>query len=209
MIEAPISAPGCFGHASIFKHESKICGACDSFDVCESVVGERLQSFSAKANLADFIARHDNGNIARGATARVSSTNSVDSKNVERKQPVSRVRRVFTEVEQNIISSLPKKTQGDVQRIFEQRLDKTMLESITSKVNPFPFKGKRYLHVACELLIRDGGFTKQSLREHYIRRLSWTKQTSFAHVSMVIAIMTKLSVVTPTKEGFKIKEVDN
>lgn len=198
-VGSSVNAPGCYGHASVFSHSNSICKACPAFAECGQVVESKLKAFSSKVDVSDHVKRHANGKVASGILHELEVEAAViNLRDVpERKQKVARVKKVLNTAELALMETLPKKVQVEAKKLIAVGTDKVILTDLQSGKNPFPFEGKRYLHVACDLLLK-GGFTKSSLRQEYMDRLPWTKETAFSHVSMIISLFTAFGVI---KEG--------
>lgn len=205
-----VHAPGCYGHASVFAYSNPICKACPAFAECGETVTAKLKAFAEKADVSDHSARHTNGAIDAGVLhALEANAAEVQIRKVpKRRQPVARVKVNLTPEDAAIVESMPVKVRVMGRNMIASGEAKGMLAKLRAGENPFPFEGKRYLHVACEMLLQ-GGFTKASLRERYMTRLSWSKETSFSHVSMAISIFTAFGVIEETKAGFIIKPAIN
>lgn len=144
-----IKAPGCYGHASVFKHTSVICKACPSFGTCEQVVAVKLKSIAKRVDIGDFVRRHDNESTKAGIPLVLDTQHNLDAKKpIKRKQPVKIVKRDLTDSELDILAKLPKKVVAIGKQLIDSHLDKTALGSLLKGINPFPYDGKRFLHIA-------------------------------------------------------------
>lgn len=200
-----IKAPGCYGHASVFKHASIICKACPSFSACEGVVAVKLKTISKRVDIGDFVKRHDNASMKAGIPI-VFETNGVlnAKKPIKRQQPVKIVKREMTEEELAILASLPKKVVAIGKQLIDAHLNKTALGSLLRGVNPFPYEGKKFLNIASSMLI-DGGFTRGDLKSVYMTQ-GMSDGTAAAHVSMAIAVFTAFSIASEVERVFKLNE---
>ena len=201
-----IVTPGCFGHASIFKHSNPICKACGGFTQCEEKVAQKLAAFNKRADLTDHVIRHQNGSLESGAKTSKIEAADIDVNVVpERNLPIARVKRVLTEEENKMLESMPVKVRVEAKRLMNYGLLSVVKSNLQAGINPFPFEGKKFLHVACRLLLA-GGFTKASLRGEYMTQLGWTESTSFSHVSMALSILQSIDAIMQVKDKFVIKE---
>lgn len=203
-----IKAPGCYGHASVFKHTSPICKACPSFGACEGVVAVKLKSISKRVNIGDFVKRHDNESMKAGIPLVHEAQDTLDArKQIKRQQPVKIVKRELTDKEQEILAILPKKVIAIGKQLIDAHLDKTALSSLLKGSNPFPYNGKRFLHIACNMLM-EGGFTRGELKKAYMTN-GMSDGTAAAHVSMAVALFNAFSIASETEKVFKLNRGTN
>lgn len=194
---AEITAPGCYGHASSFSHTSKTCGVCPAFSTCEVKVAEKLKSMSKKVDLTDFIIRHDSASLLAGIPIVHETDVQIDSKKpIKRTQPVKKVNRVYTADEEAIMKSLPKKVVVFGKQLIDSGLDKIALKTLLGGSNPFPYDGKRFLHLASKLLLNDG-FTRQELKALYMTN-GMSDGTAASHVSMAVALFKAFKITVET-----------
>lgn len=207
-----VTTPGCFGYPSTFKHTSPICSKCSSKAACADKVSEKLNAIAKKVDISDFVARHDNESGLAPLLTKESVIQLDAKKPVKRIQPVSVVKRTFSEQEELLIASLPKKVAVIARQIMQDGVDKTAIRELIKGVNPFAFNGKRFLHLACKLLL-DDGFTRKQLMTLYMEKTSetkgMTKDTAASHVTMALSMFKAFKMVVESNGVFKINKGEN
>jgi hypothetical protein len=192
-----IGVPGCFGFPTCFKHTSDTCLACPAFATCEVKVAEKMKSMSKKMDLKDFIIRHESASIKAGIPLVASSNVELDiNRPIKRKQPVAIVKRAYTKAEEVLLESLPKKVVAFGKQLIDSGLAVTARETLLGGSNPFPYDGKRFLHLACTMLLSDG-FTRQELKALYMTN-GMSDGTAASHVSMALALFKTFGIAVET-----------
>lgn len=165
----------------------------------------KLKSFAQHINLRDqlakFESRSDGATSAPAAPVGVTVTVNVPARTAR----FEKVRVGLTEQDRALLERLPVKVAKKAKLLMEQNLDKVARKELAAGRNPFLLKGNGYLHVACEMLL-NGGFTRASLREEYIKRLGWTQGTAFSHVSVVVSLFSALGLAVETDHGFQMPQ---
>lgn len=196
--------PGCFASASNYSATSRICGKCPINVDCGVEVGKKLRAYSAKADVSDFLEQHE----SQEAEKRKAQPVTITVKPKRETKPVQ-VKRIFTEREQAILDSVTSvKPKNELRKLIEAGFCADLQSTLQARQNPFPYDGKRYLHVAHAMLL-EGGFTKASLRERYMTQLGWVQNTAFPHVAMACSILTALGIAEETKSGFVLSPTSN
>lgn len=201
-VNITVHAPGCYSHASVFRHNNPICKACPAFVDCSNAVEAKLKAFSQKVDVSDHVTRHGNGKLEMGIMNElVIEPAVINLPDVPvRKQVVAKVKKVFSQEELSFLELLPKKVQMEARKLMERDEASRMLPCMLKGENPFPFEGRRFLHVACNMVIK-GGFTKTSLRQEYMTQLGWSKETAFSHVSIIVGLFKAFNLITEDKNG--------
>jgi hypothetical protein len=190
---AKISAPGCYGAISCFKHTSDTCKVCPHFGDCEVKVAEKLKSMAKKVDLSDFIIRHDSASMLAGIPIVHESNVKIETKKpIKRTQPVKKVARIYTDEEKGILESLPVKVAVIGKQVIDSGLSRIALKELLGGSNPFPYDGKRFLHLACKLLLVNG-FTRQELKALYLEN-GMSSGTAASHVSMAVALFKAFGI---------------
>lgn len=201
-----INAPGCYASPSTFNRTSEICKVCPAIESCGERAAEKLKSLSKVGNISDFILRHDSAAIELGGKL-VHQSEDIQlevKKPVKRTQPVAMVKRAYTENEQAIIDSLPKKVVAMGKQFINTGLSSSAHKSLLGGSNPFPYDGKRFLHLASKLLLSDG-FTRQGLKALYMAH-GMGDATAASHVSMAIALLKAFKIVVETENKIIINK---
>lgn len=185
--------PGCFGHVSVFNRKSKICEACSLKSACDEEVGKKLISFASQADIADYVKRH--------GAAGVPGVTKITKTSPARTSKVIRIKPEYTEEEIRMMESVSSKASAELRKIIDAGTHKAAKKMLQARQNPFPYEGKRFLHVACSMLL-ETGFTKASLRQHYMQHLGWTKNTAFPHVTIACAVLQALGIAVDDKGMF-------
>lgn len=201
-----IGAPGCFGSPSTFKRTSEICRVCPAIETCGEKAAEKLKSLSKVGNISDFIIRHDSAAAQLGGKL-VHESDDVEvevKKPLKRTQPVAMAKRAYTDVELAIVSSLPKKVVAMGKQFINTGLSATAHKALLGGSNPFPYDGKRFLHLASKLLLSDG-FTRQELKALYMEH-GMSDGTAASHVSMAIALFKAFKIAVETENKIIINK---
>jgi hypothetical protein len=183
--------PSCHGDASVFSFRSKTCSGCRHFDSCVSVTHDYLQQLRPAPHIALMLERH--------ARFDANKADKGDAGVIEGK-------RDLTAEEEVIASKLPVKTAPQYRRIVSEGYLPLMKRGLERGRNPFRIDGYKYLHIAFAMLLQ-GGFTKKSLRLHYMATCGWSEGTAFSAVSMIWHLFPAFGIATevdgsllPTRE---------
>ena len=163
-------APSCHGDPSVFSFKAKTCTGCRHFDSCVNLTHDSLLQLRQAPQITAMLERH----------ARFKAG--------EQSEP-----RELTEDEEAIAKKLPVKIAPQYRRIVSEGFIPLMQRGIETGTNPYKPEGYKYLHVAFGLLLQ-GGFTKKSLRLHYMQECGWSEGTAFSAVSMVWHLFTVTGV---------------
>jgi hypothetical protein len=161
--------PSCHGDPSTFSFKSKTCTGCRFFDGCVSLTHDTLLQLKVGEAATVMLERH----------ARFSAYKAQKSG-----ECVVAGKRALTPAEEEVAKSLPVKTAVQYRRIVSEGFVPLMKQGVASGINPFKQEGYKYLSVAFDVLLA-GGFTKKSLRLHYMTECGWSEGTAFSAVSMI------------------------
>lgn len=214
MVEMADQAPGCFGAASVFSHDSKVCQSCKAFQECASRSLQRLEQIKGIINVSDLLAKHARAQKAATATRaarRSAELEALSAPTVNKpapKAPVARktqVAKVVFEIDeeaQAVIAKIGnKKAAAQAVVLCKSNAIQIAREELASGRNPFNDGGPRFLAVACDELLA-GSFTKQSLKTALMERLSWSEGTAGSHVAIVCALLAAFSIIQESGEAF-------
>jgi hypothetical protein len=203
--------PLCFGSPSVFSLEAVACKECAWFQTCHDASYVKLKAMGEKFDVSDMLARFERS-TSRAATSPFklvdAPTNPLPMAalettltTIERTTKLAKVKQDLTETDQAVIAGMPKKVAIKMRRLMELNVDKKAREGLATKVNPFPFKGNAYLHVAFDMLVKNG-FTRSSLRGVFQERLKWTEGTAFPHVTAVIWLFLAMQIAVEERGVF-------
>lgn len=208
------SAPGCFGAASVFSHDSNVCKACPAFEECAKRSLQRLEDIKGIVNVSDLLMKHARAQKGAAAVRLARREQALEQSNapmvtkpapkqpVERKTTVAKVTFEIDEDEQAVIARIGnKKAQAQAIVLCKSNLIQIARQELSAGRNPFADTGPRFIAVACDLLI-GGGFTKQALKQALMDRLEWTDGTASSHVSIVCALFDAFSIIKASGEGY-------
>lgn len=205
----PVSAPGCFGAASVFSHDSTICQECPAFQECAAAALQRLESIKQIVNVSDLLAKHQKAQIGQRKIRAARRQEAVEqapkpvqgttqkpviTEPVERTTPVAKVTFEIDHDTQQVIARIPNQKAAQ-QAIVLCKANKIEIakESLTNGLNPFDDTGPKYLQVACQMLLADG-FTRATLREELKERLEWSDTTAASHVSIAVGLLPAFDI---------------
>lgn len=203
------NAPGCFGAATVFSHDSVVCQSCPMFQECSVAALERLNSIKQIVNVSDLLAKHAKAQKGQQAIRAARRKDAVENapkpvqkslqkpevtEPVERQTQVAKVTFEIDAATQQVIARIPNQKAAQ-QAIVLCKANKIEIAkaALTSGINPFADGGPKYLFVACELLL-DKGFTRATLKEALMEKLSWTDTTAASHVSIAVGLLPAFDI---------------
>lgn len=211
------NAPGCFGSAIVFSHDSVTCGACPHFEQCAGVTLERLNQISGTVNVTDLMAKHRRAQKLQAPIRAARQQEQIENAPppvqattqkpavtapVERKTTVARVVFEIDEATQQVIARIPnQKAAAQAVVLCKANRIEIAKEALSKGENPFTESGPKYLQVACDMLLR-GGFTRGSLKEELQAQLGWTPTTAASHVSIAAALLPAFDIASLAGETF-------
>lgn len=207
-------APGCFGAASVFSHDSAVCRGCVVFDKCGEKARQRLEEIKELVNVSDLLKRHEK---AKKLMAPVRAKRAEEdaaklpqdapkkkpvTTPVERKTTVAKVSFEIDEESKNVIAKISnQKAAGQAVILCKSNMIEIARSELAAGRNPFATSGPRYLFVACDMLLR-GGFTRASLKQEMQQQLSWTESTAASHVSIVVGLFPAFNIIEAKGDAF-------
>ena len=198
-----MNAPGCFGAASVFSHDSNTCRACPQFDECAGKALERLQAISETVNVTDLMRKHQRAQ-QRASIDRHAQQHEEEVKNeriIQRSKPIGQIQRKTTVEKVNF--EVDPATQLAIAKIGNKKAGAfalTLCQTVTVdemrkdfRAGLNPFKSPNWLHAVGNMLCGDP-FTRASLKAHYMTEFNWTEGTAGSHVSIAIALITGIGI---------------
>jgi len=205
-------APGCFGAASVFSMDSKVCQGCVAFEACNAESMKTLEAIQSTINVKDILAKHVRARqqaqakaeadrirqaasvppvkFAKAAAAVEKAKTPAITQPAAITQPVKRkttVEQVTFEISAEHQAALARignvKTYDQAVILCRQNKITECREGLAKGVNPFAETGPAFLRVACDLLM-NGGFTKATLKARFVAEFGWTDNTAGSHVAM-------------------------
>lgn len=209
------TAPGCFGAASVFAHDSEVCARCESFSDCSGAAMKTLESIKGIINVDDLMKRHAaakrkaNENLAKRDTEQDAAAPpgniqaGVQTTPVERKTQVQKVEFELTEDEQAVVAKLPKKASSIAISLLKGGMLDQLREGLSKGENPFTSSQRwpAYLRTAAQALI-EGGFTRADLKARFMAEFDWQDTTAGPHVSLVLALLMSFKVIQVQGDKF-------
>lgn len=163
----PVTDRGCMGMPSVLNVASPSCQSCKGFAPCRTAALSVLETVRGTVKVDDMI--HELRAGQEGAKPAV-------------------------EIE-FAIASVPKKVAPRLRSLLAKGFDRAARDALRDGVNPFPLSGAKHMHLAGELLLL-GRFTKGQYRQDCMNKFGWAEGTAFSEVSMAIALMRGLGLVS-------------
>ena len=207
-------APGCYGAASVFGSDSKVCQACVAFDPCGATSLRTLEFIQSTINVKDLLAKHERARqvaIARAAAnkptpvvkpklfanAPVIPTQAERTvaqpalpATVERRTAVERVKFGISPAHQAIIASIKNvKAREVATSLCESNKMNECIKDLPRSVNPFATSGPQFVRITCDMLLR-GGFTQARLKTRLVVERSMTEGSASSHSSLICGIFS-------------------
>lgn len=177
--------PSCHGDPSVFSFASTTCTSCKNFDSCVGTTHDSLLQLKPAGAITVLLERHVRFNRYR--------------EDKEHRASVITGKRELTDEEEVTAKRLPVKVASQYRRIVSEGFIPLMVKGLAKTSNPFDTNGYKYLSVAFDQLLR-GGFTKRSLRLHYMEKCGWSESTAFSAVNMVWHLFTACGVASEVNE---------
>lgn len=218
MAQTDINKPACFGAATVFSFDSDICRNCVCYDECSNAAKQRLEHIRKVINVDDLLAQHEKarkqGKARRAARKAIEQESRpvaspqpqkpVD-KPVERTTPIAKVTFEIDKESHSVIAKIPnQKAQAQAVVLCKSNMIEIAKKEFGEGRNPF-LEGPKYLSVAAEALL-EGGFTRSTLKERYVKDLGWTESTSASHVSIVVGLLPAFGIIKQEGDLFIINK---
>lgn len=209
-----LKAPGCFGAASVYSRDSKVCGQCPAFEACGEASLATLQAIRDRIDVRDLLKRHE----AAKAAVEARKPEPV----VEQAQPVPAAPKVSKPIERTtkaikVTFEVNPDTQALVLKIGNGKAKDlaltlckagvlpTLKAELAAGRNPFDAMTQfRHVGIACRLLLA-GGFTLAELKAQLMSELKWSAGTAGSQRAQVMAILEAFDVVTVNGEKHTLK----
>jgi hypothetical protein len=208
-----MNAPGCFGAASVFSHDSKTCKACPQFNQCADLSLERLQSISGTVNVTDLMRKHQRAQ-QRASIDRAAQQEEEEVKNgrvIQRAKPIGQIQRKSTV--EKVAFEIDPETQTAIANIGNKKANAfalTLCKNMTVdqiradfRAGLNPFKSPNWLHTVGNMLCGDP-FTKAQLKVQFMTEFNWSDGTAGSHVSIAVALVTGIGIAMEHQGSFML-----
>lgn len=207
-----MNAPGCYGAASVFCHDSAACRACPAFTECSRESLQRLQSLQDKIDVSDLLKKHHRAqaNASPAREQRQHDEETRDTRVIQRAQPIEPIQRktklekiVFhvCDETQTIIGKIGnKKAQDQAIALCKAGTLTQIVEAFQKGENPFP-ETPRWLRAAGGLLLA-GPVSKSEMKASFAQLFGWTDGTAGSHVSIVVSLVMGLGIAVEKDGAF-------
>lgn len=209
-----MNAPGCFGAASVFAHDSHTCQQCPAFDDCSKVALERLQAISGIVNVSDLLKKHASAQHSAGAdrAQRHQSEAVKETRVIQRAQPIETIQRKTTvekvtfEIDPITFAAIAsisnKKANAQAITLCKGMTINKIRADLNEQVNPFG-PTPAWLNLVGESLASNAeSFTRPGLKALFVERLGWSEGTAGSHVAIAIALVTGLGIAVEHEGSF-------
>lgn len=223
LVDVALIAPGCFGAASVFSHDAKVCQACPAFEQCAGESFKRLETIAPMIDVTDLMKRHQKAQLALAAKREaerpepeeaepaLTEDNTPPAPGPERKKPVARKTRkekvefIVDAGSQRLMDTITnKKALALAKTIAKTHTIDSMKERLTNGENPFASSGPAFLRVAFAMMFA-GGFTRRTLKERLVTEMDWTDGTAASHVSIAVSLLVPLQIAIANGDLYVLK----
>jgi len=174
--------PGCFGAPSVFSFNSRVCGKCGQSDECQKAAHAAL--LAAPVHLVGNLLREHEEYCRRKATTAPEGSVLATTLPAPVQKQRKAVRFPITDVQEELLRSLPKKVGDYLRKLMVRGIDREVLEAAGVGKNAFSVAKHRPYALALNMLF-EGGMTKQMLRVAFCEELGWSDVASYPQVSMI------------------------
>jgi hypothetical protein len=203
------NAPGCFGAASVFSHDSDICKRCPAFAACADKAVETLAAIKDVICVTDLLTRHKVAKRKAQAVLKAEDERAakeappgniekpVTLEPTERKTPLTKVKIELSAQDESVVATLPVKIRPLAITLISSGATAELRKALQTKDASGVKSVPAWLRIALSALC-SGGFTRASLRAALIAELGWTDSTAASHVSMVVALLPTFGATQET-----------
>lgn len=204
-------APGCFGAASVFSLDSKICRNCVAYQECRRASFQTLERIRGRIDVTAILEAHVK---ARGKAferaATVIAKRQEEDAAIKAAKPKKVPKAVITDLpdDQRVLveAMANKNARALATSLCKDGLMDKILPAIRGGQNPFVgVEGFTHLRVACQMLIEEGGFTKAQLANRLVRDLGMTHGSAESARAVVLAVLNGFTVVNEIMGYFKLR----
>jgi hypothetical protein len=197
-----ILAPGCFGAASVFAVDGKVCQDCPAYAACKDASWATLQAIRDRVNVNDLLKRHEKARAAACPPESVATPAVPASQPKPVAKPIERTTRVvkvsfdLSGDQSTLIMKIANtKAQAMAVSLCKANLITGLRDKLHEGNNPFAEIGEwKHMRIACELLLT-GGFTRAELLARLMADLGWTEGTARSQMAQAMAILQTFGIV--------------
>lgn len=103
-----------------------------------------------------------------------------------------------------LVGSLPVKAGRVLNTLFKNNNAHAIRPSLLVGQNALKHKSPKFMSIALDELITQGGFSKRSLRGALITQLNCKNETAFGWVSIAIPVLSALNAIKETHKYYRI-----
>lgn len=174
-------APGCFGYATTHLSKSKTCEVCIWAETCRSHAFDLIKEIHEDMDVSDWVQQFEQARMAVGKRS---------VQGVGRIAPRSNANATAFAV---TLEGIPARAQAIVRSAIRRGL--AVEFNLRTGHNPFREGKPSFMHLACELLITQQGFTREELRQRIQERHpKYTRATVESYLSIAIAALGAFGV---------------
>lgn len=200
-----LGKPGCYGAASVFAIDSKVCRACHVYEDCGNEARHTLEMIQARVNVTDILLRHK---VAL-ATAADSMAKSAEpppapvAQPAPVKVPIERTAKVV-KVEFDVSKDSHElvmrignvKARAVAISLMKAGVLRELKSDIAKGVNPFTgMTNWQHLRLAVDRLINFKMIGRGDLKAALMVDLGWSDGTATSQVSQVMGILETFGII--------------
>ncbi len=187
-------AYGCYGYVTTFNEESAACRQCALFKTCKVEAYKALKAMSSEIDVT-------------GLSGRFSALVEADKEPMQLgyKAPKNRRQKLkqYTQTKSAALLTmhLPIKQRKLISGIHKKGIPVRNL--VRGGSNPFDKHRPAFMRVPCRMLIENGGFTRQELKQALLIEFpNWTENTAESHASIAVGVLAALKVLQKTNNEY-------
>jgi len=179
--------PGCFGHISTYNPNQQLCMGCNYNEACHDSVSDRVQVIR-KLGVSVEMGKHlppITEPLVKSKPKSAVLISPMSGVSPKYKGPMSvKARQVYATLEKRGVD---------------------LKAGIMGRFNPLAGKPK-WLSMAFNMLIAQGGYNKADLAGCFVREYFWTKSTANSHVSICTSMFKAVNIASV--DGQKVKTIE-
>jgi hypothetical protein len=171
-------APGCYGMSMCYREGTAECGTCPFASSCGPLAAQQLAMLRAELGVV-----------------------------MPKRKPVDKPQKAAAIVPAAVMeltNGLPKKVAAWIAYIEREGIKVT--DALTKGENPFRGKRPPFMAITCHLLLKlPQGVSRDLLARCLQEKLSWSAETTAAHVTQVRQILTALGAIDEVDGMIKLR----
>lgn len=187
-------AYGCYGYVTTFNDQAPTCQQCALFKTCKKEAYKALKAMSSEIDVT-------------GLTGRFSDLTEADNDPMQLgyKAPKNRRQKLKQYAQTKnaalLTMHLPVRQRKLISGIHKKGIPVRNL--VRGGYNPFDKHRPSFMRVPCRMLIENGGFTRQELKQALLIEFSnWNENTAESHASIAVGVLVALKVVQKTNDVY-------